>query len=63
MNQVRMAHLGIVGSFSINGVAQLHTDILTHIEMKDFYDIIQSVLIIKQMELHTVVGYYTVILN
>ncbi len=36
-NQVRMAHLAIVGSFSINGVAQLHTDILTHIEMKDFY--------------------------
>ena len=36
--QVRMAHLAIVGSFSINGVAQLHTDILTHIEMKDFYD-------------------------
>ena len=37
-DQVRMAHLAIVGSFSINGVAQLHTDILTHIEMKDFYD-------------------------
>lgn len=36
-DQVRMAHLAIVGSFSINGVAQLHTDILTHIEMKDFY--------------------------
>ncbi len=36
-NQVRMAHLAIIGSFSINGVAQLHTDILTHIEMKDFY--------------------------
>ncbi len=35
-NQVRMAHLAIVGSFSINGVAQLHTDILTQIEMKDF---------------------------
>ena len=36
-DQVRMAHLAIVGSFSVNGVAQLHTDILTHIEMKDFY--------------------------
>jgi len=37
-DQVRMAHLAIVGSFSINGVAQLHTEILKEIEMKDFYD-------------------------
>ena len=37
-NSVRMAHLAIVGSFSVNGVAKLHTDILMNIEMKDFSD-------------------------
>ena len=26
--QVKMAHLAIVGSFSVNGVAELHTEIL-----------------------------------
>lgn len=36
-NHVRMAHICIYGSFSINGVAALHTDILKHIEMKNFY--------------------------
>ncbi|QWC00758.1 glycogen/starch/alpha-glucan phosphorylase [Mycoplasmatota bacterium] len=35
-NEVRMAHLCIISSFSVNGVAKLHTDILKHIEMKDF---------------------------
>lgn len=34
---IRMAHLAIVGSFSVNGVAQLHTDLLTAGLFKDFY--------------------------
>ncbi|MDF2854293.1 MAG: maltodextrin phosphorylase [Neobacillus sp.] len=34
---VRMAHLAIVGSFSVNGVAKLHTEILKKREMKEFY--------------------------
>ena len=35
--QVRMAHLAIVGSYSVNGVAELHTEILKKQELKDFY--------------------------
>ena len=35
--QVRMAHLAIVGSYSVNGVAKLHTEILEKQELKDFY--------------------------
>lgn len=35
--QIRMAHLAIVGSHSINGVAALHTEILKNQELKDFY--------------------------
>ena len=36
--QVRMAHLAIAGSFSVNGVARLHTEILKERELKDFYE-------------------------
>ena len=36
--QVRMAHLAIVAGFSVNGVARLHTEILKHQELKDFYE-------------------------
>ncbi len=36
--QVRMANLAIVGSFSVNGVAKLHTEILMKQELKDFYE-------------------------
>ncbi len=37
--QIKMAHLAIHGSHSINGVAALHTDILKKREMKDFYEL------------------------
>ncbi|MGD7046171.1 glycogen/starch/alpha-glucan phosphorylase [Jeotgalibacillus proteolyticus] len=35
---VKMAHLSIVGSHSINGVAKLHTEILKKREMKNFHE-------------------------
>ena len=35
--QVKMAHLAIVAGYSVNGVAQLHTEILKNQELKDFY--------------------------
>ena len=35
---VRMAYLAIVGSHSVNGVAALHTELLKHGLVKDFYD-------------------------
>lgn len=35
--QVKMAHLAIVGGYSVNGVARLHTEILKKQELKDFY--------------------------
>ena len=37
--QIKMAHLAIVASFSVNGVARLHTEILKHQELKDFYEL------------------------
>ena len=36
--QVKMAHLAIAGSYSVIGVARLHTDILMQRELKDFYE-------------------------
>ncbi|WP_167957564.1 glycogen/starch/alpha-glucan phosphorylase [Anaerosporobacter faecicola] len=36
--QVKMAHLAIVASFSVNGVARLHTEILKNQQLKDFYE-------------------------
>ena len=36
--QVKMAHLAIAGSYSVNGVAQLHTEILKKRELRDFYE-------------------------
>lgn len=37
--QVRMAHLAIVGSHSVNGVAHIHTEILKTREMQNFYQV------------------------
>jgi len=37
--QVRMANLAIVGCFSVNGVAALHTEILKKEQLKDFYEL------------------------
>ena len=36
--QVKMAHMAIVGGYSVNGVARLHTEILEKQELKDFYE-------------------------
>lgn len=35
--KVRMANISIYGSFSVNGVAALHTEILKQYELNDFY--------------------------
>jgi starch phosphorylase len=37
--RIRMANLAIIGSHHINGVAELHTEILKHHIFKDFFDI------------------------
>jgi hypothetical protein len=37
--QVRMAHLAVVGSFSVNGVAELHSELLKERVFRDFYDL------------------------
>jgi len=37
--QVRMAHLACVGSHAINGVADLHTELLKRDVLKDFYEL------------------------
>lgn len=37
--QVKMAHLAVAGSFSVNGVAALHTELLKNDVMKPFYEL------------------------
>jgi starch phosphorylase len=37
--QVRMAYLAIVGSFSVNGVAELHSDLLKRGLFRDFHEL------------------------
>ena len=39
--QVKMAHLAIVAGYSVNGVAQLHTEILKNQELRDFDDAVE----------------------
>ena len=37
--QIRMANLAITGSFSVNGVAEIHTELVKHELVPDFYDL------------------------
>ncbi|MEW5921442.1 MAG: glycogen/starch/alpha-glucan phosphorylase [Bacillota bacterium] len=36
--RVKMSHLAIAGSYSVNGVAKVHTEILKQREMRNFYE-------------------------
>ena len=36
--KVRMANLAITGSFSVNGVAAIHTELIKHRLVPDFYE-------------------------
>jgi starch phosphorylase len=36
---VRMAHLAVVGSHTVNGVAQLHSSLLSQVVLRDFYEL------------------------
>lgn len=38
-NMIQMAWLAIYGSYKVNGVAKLHTEILKNKELKDWYDL------------------------
>lgn len=40
--QVHMARMAIIAGFSVNGVAKLHTEILKHQELKDFYEMMPA---------------------
>ncbi len=42
VKSIRMANLAIVGSHSVNGVSELHTEILKHLIFKDFYALWQD---------------------
>lgn len=36
--KIRMAYLAIAGSYSVNGVAEIHTNLLEHNLVPDFYE-------------------------
>ena len=38
-HNVRMAHLAVVGSHAVNGVAELHTELLKALVLRDFYEL------------------------
>ncbi|QZY57431.1 glycogen/starch/alpha-glucan phosphorylase [Crassaminicella profunda] len=38
-NMIKMAHLAIHGTHTTNGVAKLHTELLKHQELKDWYEL------------------------
>ena len=40
--QVKMAHMAICASYSVNGVARLHTEILKKQELRDFYELMPN---------------------
>ena len=40
VKQVRMAHLATVGSHSVNGVAQLHSELVKRELLRDFYELL-----------------------
>jgi glycogen phosphorylase len=37
--QIRMAHLAVVGAHKVNGVAELHSDLLKRTVLQDFYEL------------------------
>ena len=39
VKKVRMGHLAVVGSFSVNGVSELHSDLLKKRLFRDFYEL------------------------
>ena len=39
VRRVRMAHLAVVGSFAVNGVAALHTELLKETVLRDFHEL------------------------
>ena len=60
---VHMAHIDIHYGYAVNGVAELHTQILKESELKPFYDIYPENLPIKQTVLHSADGCFTAITN
>ena len=55
--KVRMAHLAVVGSHSINGVAQIHSDLLRETTLRTWQRSIPSASITKPTALHPDVGF------